>query len=507
MKQEKIWKILMIALLLLQLLTQVFATVIVFMLDVLPTKFAVLFVVGMVLLLLLPAGLMFIRIKKKDVSVVRRVIASVLSVLIIIGCLAVAKVAKDAYDTISHVTTPTEEVVTDNTLVYVRLEDPAKELADAADYKFAAIQGFETDRTQEAIKQLEAVIGKPLEITYYLSAKELADALLNRQVDALIMFDTSVALLQEEEGYDTFEQLVRVLYSMDIDEVVKGEETTEPVVPVQPTGPVTERPFILYISGSDTRSKYLSVSRSDVNILAVVNPVTKQVLLVNTPRDYYVANPAGDGALDKLTHCGLYGTSCSMEALGNLYGVNPEFYAQINFSGFETLIDAVGGVQVYVNNSFISRDDVRFEKGMNDLNGKEALVLVRDRYNVAGGDNGRGKNQMKVIEALIGKLTSGKTIINNYSSILGSLKGMFKTSVSQEDISALVKMQLEDMAQWTVHSFAVTGTGGTEPNYSSPGHKAYVMYPHEEVVKQASTLMQRVMSGDILTDADLKIEK
>lgn len=499
----------MIALLALQLLAQIFATAIVFLLDILPVKYAAIFVLAMVVALLIPVGLMFIHMKGKTVSVVRRIIACILSVIIIIGCLLIAKIAKDAYDAIGEVTGPTEVVESDNTLVYVRPDDPAANLLDAADYRFAAIQGYEEDRMEEAVKKLEEITGKPLQFTYYLSAKELADALFANQIDALIMFDTSISLLEEEAGYETFTERVRILYSMDIGEVVKNELPTEPVVPTEPAAPkpITERPFIMYISGSDTRNKKLRISRSDVNILVVVNPVSKQVLLVNTPRDYYIPNPVGNGALDKLTHCGLYGPSCSMQALGDLYGADVEYYAQINFTGFETLVDSVGGVHVNLSQSFTSLGGVRFEKGWSDLNGKQALELVRDRYHVSGGDNGRGKNQMKVVAALIEKLTSGKTVISNYSDILASLKGMFRTSISQEEISALVKMQLGDMAQWTINSFAVTGSGGSEKNYSSPGHKAYVMYPHKDVVAQASNLIQRVIAGEQLRTEDLKINR
>ena len=496
----------MISALALQLFAQVFATVLVFLLDMLPSKYSVIFVLAMILILMIPAALMFIRINKKDVCMARKIVACVLAVLVFIGCLLISKIAKDAYDAIGEVTGPTEAVEIDNTFIYVRPEDPAKVITDAADYKFAAIQDYEADRLEEAIKRLENVTAKPLQITYYLSADELADALFANQADALIMFDTSVALLEELEGYESFDEKVRVLYSMDIGEVVKEEIPADPVIPTEPTGTIAERSFIMYISGSDTRNDKLRISRSDVNILVVVNPATKQVLLVNTPRDYYIPNPAGKGALDKLTHCGLYGTSCSMEALGDLYGVSVDYYAQINFTGFETLIDAVGGVHVYVDHAFTTASKVTFEKGWADLNGEQALELVRDRYHTAGGDNGRGKNQMKVVTALIEKLTSGKTIISNYSEILKSLKGMFKTSISQDEISALVKMQLEDMAKWTIHSFAVTGTGGKETNYSSPGHKAYVMYPHEDVVAQASDLIQGVLSGKKLSDSDLEIK-
>ena len=109
---------------------------------------------------------------------------------------------------------------------------------------------------------------------------------------------------------------------------------------------ITTDPFVVYISGSDTRNLTLTTSRSDVNILAVVNPSTKQVLLINTPRDYYVDTAASAGAKDKLTHCGMYGIDCSMATLGNLYDEHVDYYVQINFNGFKTIVDAVGGITV-----------------------------------------------------------------------------------------------------------------------------------------------------------------
>ena len=232
--------------------------------------------------------------------------------------------------------------------------------------------------------------------------------------------------------------------------------------------------------------------------------MTKQVLLINTPRDSYVPNPMGNGQRDKLTNCGLYGVDCSMEVLGTLYDVDVDYYCQINFTGFTKLIDAVGGITVYSDQGFTAGHHY-ISKGKNHLNGKEALAFARERHHVKGGDRGRGKNQMKVIAALIKKLTEGTTIISKYSSILDSLTGLFRTNVTMEEISTLVKMQLSDMASWSILAFSVTGEGDSQKTYSSPGHKAYVMHLDEKQVSYASVLADRMMAGDILTDADLKV--
>ena len=215
---------------------------------------------------------------------------------------------------------------------------------------------------------------------------------------------------------------------------------------------------------------------------------------------------ASVGAKDKLTHCGIYGIDCSMATLGNLYDEHVDYYVQINFNGFKTLVDAVGGITVEAEKSFrTSEGGFYINQGMNNLNGTVALSYVRERKAFADGDNSRGRHQMQAIEAIIKKASSGTTILSNYSAIMDSMAGMFTTSMSSDEISALVKMQLSDLASWNVKSFAVTGTGGSTTTYSMPTKRSYVMYPDETQVKYAELLINKVVEGTILTDADLQM--
>ena len=264
---------------------------------------------------------------------------------------------------------------------------------------------------------------------------------------------------------------------------------------------ITNTPILIYLSGSDTRDQMLTTSRNDVNILAVVNPNTKQILLINTPRDYYIGNPAGGGAKDKLTHCGIYGIDCSMEALAGLYQEEINYYAQINFTGFKTLIDAIGGVTVYSDTAF-KAINTEIHVGNNDLDGAGALDFARARHALSGGDNDRGKHQMGVIRAVVQKLSAG-TILTHYAEIMDSLAGMFITDMSSGDVSSLVRMQLSDLAKWDVFTYAVTGTGGRAETYSMPGWSLYVMYPNEETVAHATELIDKMVDGETLTENDI----
>lgn len=502
MKKQTVFTIISAVILAFQVAAEAFVAAVLIRLNMLPDKYLLVAMVALVLLAVITAGLLFLR-GKNPVSLARRIIGWVFAVLVIAACLLAGKLAYDAYKTIDKVTGDQTNVL--EMYVLVREDDPATAIGDTAQYPYGIIADYDEDHTQQAILQIQELTGTTLTVTSFEKITEIADGLLNGQVDAVIMNGAVITILIEDEAYEDFLDKARILHTFQLTELEVTEPTTEPVTePVELEKNITNAPFVVYCSGSDTRSKKLRTSRSDVNILAVVNPETKQILLINTPRDYYVGNPRGKGKKDKLTNCGLYGAENSMKALGDLYGVDIKYYAKLNFTGFETLIDAVGGITVYSDKSFKAGNKVRIEEGENHLNGYEALCFARERYHVSGGDRGRGKNQMKVIKAVVEKLTTGTTLISGYNQILSSLEGMFKTNVTTDEISMLVKMQLSDLASWNILSYAVDGTGGSAKTYSSPGHKAYVMYPNEKLVNKAADLAKRVMAGDILTSEDLK---
>ena len=276
---------------------------------------------------------------------------------------------------------------------------------------------------------------------------------------------------------------------------------------------ITKESFVIYLSGVDTRGELTENARSDVNILAAVNPVTKRVALVNTPRDYYV-DLAGTSSKDKLTHAGLYGVETSMETLGNLYGVNVDHYIRINFAGFISIIDALGGVDVYSDQAFTSvgspgyYDPTTFVEGWNHLDGKSALAFARERHAFASGDIQRGINQMKVIDAMLNKIKS-PALLMGFSKIMDAASDCFVTSFSQDQISALVRMQLSDFAEWDIESYTVTGTSSSSTKcYSAKGQKLYVMKPDDSSVSKAREMLASVLGGEgTVADTTQKPEK
>ena len=259
---------------------------------------------------------------------------------------------------------------------------------------------------------------------------------------------------------------------------------------------VDSKVFNIYISGIDTYGSISTVSRSDVNIIMTVNMNTHKILLTTTPRDAYVKIPGGGAnQYDKLTHAGIYGVETSEQTLENLYGIKIDYYARINFTSFLKLIDQLGGVTVHNDQAFTSlHGKFDFPVGDIQMNSEQALGFVRERYSLDGGDNDRGKNQEKVISAIVNKLASLKSV-SNFTSIVNNLQDSVQTNMSLDTINALANTQLDSGSKFTVTSQAVTGTGSTGQltSYAMPNSSLYMMKLDNSSVASASQAIKNLM--------------
>ena len=259
---------------------------------------------------------------------------------------------------------------------------------------------------------------------------------------------------------------------------------------------VDSKVFNIYISGIDTYGSISTVSRSDVNIIMTVNMNTHKILLTTTPRDAYVKIPDGGAdQYDKLTHAGIYGVETSEQTLENLYGIKIDYYARINFTSFLKLIDQLGGVTVHNDQAFTSlHGKFDFPVGDIQMNSEQALGFVRERYSLDDGDNDRGKNQEKVISAIVNKLASLKSV-SNFTSIVNNLQDSVQTNISLDTINALANTQLDSGSKFTVTSQAVTGTGSTGQltSYAMPNSSLYMMKLDNSSVARASQAIKNLM--------------
>lgn len=392
--------------------------------------------------------------------------------------------------TLINIANPNEQ--SNRISVYVLEGSEYEELKDLKNEKIGFCFAFDEEHIKMAEADLKDELGKDVDITYFATIVEMVDGLYEGEVDAIVLNEVYEGLLCEQDEYVNFTTETRKVHTFEYVEKFDDEIEEE-----EDNRPITERPFVVYISGNDGRTTNLSQSRSDVNILAVVNPQTKQVLLVNTPRDTYLALEGNKNMMDRLTHAGLYGQDCSMKSLSEFYDVDVDYYGQVNFNGFKKMVNAVGGVSVYSETSFTSKHGMNFSAGMNYLDGEQALEFVRERDAFPDGDFTRGRNQMKVIEAIIAKMSAG-TLLANYTQILDSMEGTFATNVSTDEMSELARMQIDDMATWNVKMVSMAGEGTSKTTYTIPDKNQYVIIPDDDSVEEIKDLIQSVIDGETL---------
>lgn len=491
-------------------------TVMIILSKMIPEKYVIMLCLVEILVL---TGCVFLQRKKGKLKWAMAITVEIIAVVILsYGCCFL-------FHTMCMVHEITKEETSSETIcIYVLTSNNYDSLQDVMSETIGKVSG----QSEQAVEQMLYDISKDNQVQLSIKGFQdmfiAADSLKESEIQALIMNESYAGILSEVEGYEWFHTEVEVLeFSVEEIEIIteqesedtKNIENTKDSVATEPdeiqmelmappeqvdwtslvnqgitTAP--EGTFVAYISGADTWGSASTKSRSDVNILAVVNTNTKQVLLVSTPRDYYVPMAASDGVKDKLTHAGIYGIDNSMSTLEMLYGVDISFYIKVNFTGFVGIIDALGGIDVYSDSAFRVDENFAYVEGINHLYGVEALAFARERYNVAGGDVGRGNHQMEVIKGVIHKCIS-PDILYNYAKVMNLMSGCFITNMPDDKIASLIRMQLGDMASWDVQSYSVIGNGDYKTTYSLSGKELYVMIPDENSVVQAKEQIATVL--------------
>ena len=419
----------------------------------------------------------------------------ILGVLIIIisifGCVYLGR----TQSVLEEVTMDADEEVykVDSIVVAVLQDDQAQTMDDALLYNFGIHKTLDRDNTNTVIAEIEANAGIELTVTEYDDFSALISALKSGAIQAMIYNSAFNDTIEETD--ENFSDEVRILDNHSIQTKVNLTASDMNL---------TKEPFTVYISGIDVYGKIGQTSRSDVNMLVTVNPVTKEVLMTTTPRDYYVTLPNVSGdSRDKLTHAGIYGINCSMDTLSQIYGIRIDYYVRVNFDTLKKVVNALGGVDVYSEYEFTTHyknGGYEIKKGYNHMDGKTALAFARERYNVPGGDEQRGRDQQAVLKAILEKAMS-PSILTGYMGLMDSLSGSFETNMSMNQIASVVKMQLADGASWDIKSQSVTGTFGNEACYSTGWQRLSIMFPDEASIYAARKKILAV-GGVALTEDD-----
>lgn len=372
----------------------------------------------------------------------------------------------------------------ENYYVLVLKESDLSDEKDLLDKKVGYVEKLgNNDKALEELKN--KVVFEPINSK---SIFDLGNALLKKQNDAILLADYHKALLDEQ--IEDFDDKVKIIYQFSIKKETKVASNSVNV---------TKDSFNIFLSGIDTYGEIDSIARSDVNMVITINPVTKQVLLTSIPRDYYVELSCYNEK-DKLTHAGMYGIDCSIGTIENLIGIDINYYVRVNFSSLISLVDVLGGVDVYSEYTF-NTNGYQFNKGYNYVNGEYALAFSRARYNFVDGDRQRVKNQQAVITAIANKAMS-PAILSKYTNILDALKDSFQTNMGMSDIQTLAKFQIDKMPKWNIASISLNGSDSENYTYSYGTQKLYVMEPDISTVDYARETINKVMKGEAIDVAN-----
>ncbi|MCR5467035.1 MAG: LCP family protein [Lachnospiraceae bacterium] len=534
---EKALRIARLVLFFLQIITAAALIVETMIFAILPGKYVLVMIMGLCFAALLSFLLLTVSKKRRDM-----IIGCIWALLWILICvLAVVLYLEPARKSLKKVTNKeaTETIHVTGISVLVRKDDKAQKLEETNGYVYGIQTSEDYAFSLGAYEYIAKMNGMNITVKEFEYYDNLAQALINKEIDAMIADTSYLEMLNEySEG---FSGNYRILSELDVEsEFPKSDISVTPtptefeVMPTidpdnpditpepggekNPTGApakptptpivqktpmpdrgefsVTEDYFIVYISGIDCYGTIDARSRSDVNILMVVNPTTGKIQMVTVPRDSYVPLAGfGGGSYDKLTHAGLYGVKTSMNTLDNLFGIKTDYYVRVNFSSVERFVDLLGGVDIYSPIAFTSHDGQNtFTAGWNHVNGKRALSFARERYAFQGGDFQRGKNQMDLIKAVFGKMTS-TAALTNFPNLMSQVSNNFQTNMTMDQLTALCRMQLDRGISWSIDTYAVTASGGNAFCYSYKGSKLYVAYLNSDSVKEAASKMRAVMEG------------
>lgn len=376
-----------------------------------------------------------------------------------------------------------QQVKVDEISCIVLKDDPAQSIYDTKDYTFGILAANDRENTNKALAEVQAAIGKEPATIEYQDNDTLIDALYAKDVKVIVINEANRSPI--EEYYKTFSDDTRVLNTHKVETVIQEDEKLDDI---------TKTPFNVYLSGIDVYGSIKATSRSDVNVIVTVNPNTKQILLASTPRDYYVPLTVSNGIPDKLTHAGIHGVDCSIGTLENLYGIDIDYYVRVNFTSVRKIVDLLGGVKVYSDYDFTSDWGPSFKKGYNQVNGKQALAFCRERHHFANGDYQRGRDHQHMIEAILNKAMS-PDILPNYADLLKTASKNFQTNMSTKEITALAKMQLNDMSQWTIKYANAAGQGASKTTYSYQSRKLYVCVPDYNSVAKITKRINKVLKA------------
>lgn len=459
--------------------------------NVLPTKLLFLITIIFVLLDTIFALLLCYYTR----AIVSKIICVVITLVLIFGsCLGGYYISKTGslLTNITNVTKHAKNTVS----VVVKQSSDIKNKSQLNGLSVGTLRTIGTQGSSKALKELSKD-GIVMNQSEYDSLSAMLEAFYNGEVDSIIINESSRSQILDMESYADFDNNTRVVYQTSY----KVENTDK----ANAVSDITSKPFNVLISGSDTRGGFDENGRSDVIMVATINPKTSTILLTSVPRDFYVttacdaADGCMQGALDKITHTGIHGTNTTKRTVEQLLGIEINYTFKVGFDTVTDLVDALGGVDVYVEPGYaVSTSTFSVHEGTNHLDGEHALAYARERYSYTEGDRQRTKNQQQVLMGIVNEATK-PSVITKYASIMDAMANTFSTTMSNEEISDLIKYQINNNPKWKMEQYMVDGTGDTLM-CAELGDAASVMVPDQSTVKMAKDKINAVLAGKSADD-------
>lgn len=364
------------------------------------------------------------------------------------------------YSTASTLNTVTEQAAKSKNTVslIVMAESPKTDVQDINGSKIGVLTNINKEGTKKSLNDISKQnIGYSTE--KFDNVPAMLQALYEGQVDAIILNEAYRSNVSEVENYGNFNNETKVIHQT----VYYTKEANNSLA----VSDITSKPFTILITGNDSFGTLDEVSRSDVNMIVTINPLTSTILMTSIPRDAFVTEVCDDyacnyGAEDKLTHTGIYGADTTKDTLENLLDIDINYIFRVNFSSMIDIVDALGGIDIDVAEGMaVSRfySDSTLEgvhEGQNHLNGKRALAYSRERKAYLDGDVQRARNQQQVLQAMFKKASSPE-VITKYSNILKAVGKAFDTNMTTKEITSFIKYQLQASPSWKFEQYVLKG--------------------------------------------------
>lgn len=495
MKENKVYKVIAILLSIVMIVLMAFFTYQLIKMDILPQNLFI----PVILVFVLISLILILWINLMAHGVVSKVFAMIFVLLYTVS-MGIGNFY--VYKTDGFMQKVTDHKIGDvkNTVsIIVKDDSNIKDLSSLKGKKVGRLNNVDKVGTNKLLKSVKKKKGSNyFKTKKFDGALSEVEALFNGEIDAMILNESYRGNVTSVEEYEHFSTETRVVYSTSYYTTKKNDSLV--------VSDITKNPFTILISGNDTTGDVSELSRSDVNMLVTINPKTSTILLTSMSRDTYVetvCDADGDtacpeGQMDKITHTGIYGLNTTRQTVEKFYNLKVNYSFRVNFTSVIDVVDALDGIDLNVEEGeqcdlFWANMKPGLPVGMHHVDGETALAFARERKAYVDGDYQRVRNQQKVLQAIINRAISSSVLVN-YTSFINSLESAFETNMTYDEITDLIKYELQAKPDWKFETYQISGLGD-ELMCASLGQAASVQVPDLNTVRIAREKIEAVMNG------------